>query len=302
MNRELDAELLPTFLAVLEHGRIAAAARAVHLSQPAVSARIRRLEEALGTVLFERSASGVSPTPAGERLAVHAREVQRALDRAVAEVGATDSLGKLSILASTTIAAHVLPATLAAYRAQHPEVELDLRIGNTETVIAAVRDGHQPIGLVEGHRRASGVRLEPWVDDELQLVIGRGAPSTWRLREVSDLERVPLLWRETGSGTRAVLSRALRGAGVRSKPTGRDLVLGSNEAITSGIAAGLGVGFLSAWSVGPHVAAGRVRTVPGLGLQVRRTFCWAVPTGGCQGTAAHFMRFATRTPPTPGAN
>jgi DNA-binding transcriptional LysR family regulator len=68
-----DPALLPTFLAVLDSGRISAAARVLRLSQPAVTAQIRKLEEAMGAPLFVRSARGVVPTPAGERLAGYAR-------------------------------------------------------------------------------------------------------------------------------------------------------------------------------------------------------------------------------------
>lgn len=293
----IDPELLTTFQAVLEHGRIAAAARATHLSQPAVSARIRRLERELGTTLFKRSVRGVSPTPAGQRLAVHARELQALLDRAAADVRGTDELGKLEIIASTTIAAQVLPISLAAYRQRHPEVELALTIGNTDEVVEAVRDGIVPLGLVEGNRRVAAVRLTPWVDDELTLVTGRNAPDAWRPRTADQLATLPLLWREPGSGTRAVIAKALRAAGARGKPQAGDLVLGSNEAITSGVAAGLGLAFLSRWSLAPHLKSGRITTVPNFELSIRRTFHFAVPAGELSGTAAHFVRFATQYPP-----
>ena len=297
MTDTLDPELLTTFLAVLEHGRMAAAARATHLSQPAVSARIQRLEQTLGTALFHRSVRGVSPTPAGQRLAGYAREMQGLLERAAADIGGAEQLGTLAVFASTTIAAQVLPITLAAYRKQHPDVDLKIRVGNTEEVVAAVRDGSFPLGLVEGTKRVAAVRLQPWVDDELQLVVGRDAPLHWRPRTPADLVEVPLLWREPGSGTRAVIARSLRAAGARGKPQTGDLVLGSNEAITNGVAAGLGLGFVSRWSLGPHLRAGRVALVPGFDLAIRRTFHWALPSGGLSGTTAHFVNFATQKPP-----
>ena len=293
----LDPDLLPTFLAVLEHGRIAAAARAENLSQPAVSARIRRLEESLGTALFERSVRGVAPTPAGLRLAAHAREIQRILRQAATDVGGVGELGVLSLAASTTIAAYVLPRVIAAYRRQHPSVNFELFIGNTEEVIDEVRSQRAALGLVEGLKRAQAVRLNRWIDDELQPVIGSEAPTHWRLQSVTDLEGLPVLWREVGSGTRTVVARALRTAGARGKPRQGDFVLSSNEAIISAVTAGLGVGFVSKWSLGPHVAAGRLRPVSGFDLQIGRAFSWAIPSGGLSGTEAHFRQFAERNPP-----
>lgn len=291
MASELDPSLLPTFLAVIEAGRISAAARAVHLSQPAITARIRRLEESVGAPLLLRSVQGVRPTPAGERLADYARRIGRLVDEAQRAVASEQVVrGKLRLAVSTTIAAHVLPPVLGRFRERYPGTLLQLKVGNTEEVIEAVREGAFPLGLVEGLKRAAGMRLVPWLDDELVPVVAPQAP--WPLRKPADLEGVPLLWREPGSGTRAVLVRALRDAGVRTRPAGQDLVLGTSEAIANAAAAGLGLGFLSRWSLGPYLESGRLKAVPALGFEVRRTFHWAQPAAGLGEMEAEFVRFA----------
>lgn len=299
MRPPLDPGLLATFLAVLEHGRISAAARAEHLSQPAVTDRIRRLERSLGAQLFTRSVQGVTPTAAGERLAVHARAHRQLLSAAAADVGGEGSAGgELLLAASTTIAAHVLPPVLAHFRAREPAVRLRLTIANSDEVVAGLGAGRVTLGLVEGLARASGVRLEPWLDDELVPVLGRDA--RWNPRRPAELADVPLLWREPGSGTRAVVARALGKAGVRTKPASFDLELASNEAVAGCVAAGLGLAFLSRWSLAPHLAAGRLRPVPALGLAIRRTFSWALPAGGLARAADAFRRIALAQPPLSG--
>ena len=293
----LDSVLLTTFLCVLDAGRISAAAKVLHLSQPAVTAQVRKLEDALGAPLFVRSVHGVTPTEAGLRLAGYARSVRKLLDEALAEVaGLEEQVGPLVIAASTTIAAHLLPPLLAQFRAAHRGVPLRIQVGNSEGVVNEVRAGRVPLGLVEGHARASGVRLEPFVDDEIVPIVGRD--SLFRVRRPRDLEAVPLLWREAGSGTRAVVERALRGAGVRRRGSrDLDVELGSTEAILGGVVAGLGMAFVSRWSIRAHVAAGLVRIIPAMDLVVRRTFYWALPTGALTGTAARFHAFAQRAPP-----
>jgi DNA-binding transcriptional LysR family regulator len=291
-----DPSLLPTFLAVVDTGRISAAARVLALSQPAVTAQVRRLEDAVGAPLFVRSVRGVVPTPAGEKLAAYARSVRDLLEEAAASVATSDEPSdELVLTASTTIAAHVLPQVLAGFRRAHPAVGLRLEVGNTEAVLASVIAGRVPLGLVEGLARAAGVRLAPFVDDEIVAVIGRGSP--FRIRALADFAHVPVLWREAGSGTRSVLDRALRQAGIRRKPLPGDIVLGSTEAIFGAVVAGLGAAFVSRWSAQTHLAAGRVVLVPGLDLVVRRTFHWALPTGGLRGTAARFFDFAQQHPP-----
>lgn len=290
----LDPALLSTFLAVLDARRISAAARALHLSQPAVTAQIQRLEEALGAALFVRTAQGVTPTDAGTRLEGYARSVQRLLDEAMTAVaGAPERSGPLVVATSTTIAAHILPALLARFRAVHPYVPIRIDVGNTEHVVAEVRAGRAPVGLVEGHARASGVRLEPFVDDEIVPVVSRDA--SFAIQRTKDLDRVPILWREGGSGTRAVVERALRKAGLASRSARHlDVEMGSTEAILGGVVAGLGVAFVSASSARVHLAAGLVRVVPGLDLVVRRTFRWALPSMALTGAAARFYALARR--------
>ncbi len=295
----VDPALLSTFLAVLDAGRVSAAAKTLHLSQPAVTAQVKKLEEAFGTALFVRSVHGVVPTDAGLRLTIHARSMRQLLDDAFSDVSAAANVrsGPLIIAASTTIAAHLLPPLLAQFRVLHRIVPLRVRLGNTESVVDDVRTGRVPIGLVEGHARAPGIRLEPFVDDEIVPIIGRDAPFT--LRQARDLGSIPILWRETGSGTRAVVARAITAAGVRrGKIRDLDIELASTEAIVGAVSAGLGIGFVSRWSVRAHLAAGLVQIVPGLNLVIRRTFRWALPAGPLSGTAGRFYAFANRALPS----
>jgi DNA-binding transcriptional LysR family regulator len=230
---------------------------------------------------------------------VHARAHRQLLAAAAADMGGDGRAGgELALAASTTIAAHVLPPLLARFRALEPAVRLRLTIANTAEVVAGLAAGRVALGLVEGLTRASGVRLEPWLDDELVPVLGRDA--RWSPRRADDLAEVPLLWREPGSGTRAVVARALGKAGVRTRPAPFDLELASNEAVAGCAAAGLGLAFLSRWSLAPQLAAGRLRPVPALGLAVRRTFAWALPAGGLARPAESFRRVALAQPPVSG--
>jgi DNA-binding transcriptional LysR family regulator len=296
---QLDPALLRAFLAVVDAGRISAAARALHLSQPAVTGQIRRLEALLGGPLLLRSARGVEPTAAGKQLIEHARRVLQALELLVESISNTDGPPNAPLLlaASTTIAAHVLPPLLAAYRREHDAGPIRLEVGNTAFVVRRVLEGAVPLGLIEGHARAPGLHLEPFVEDELIAV---AAPSLARkVRTLADLREAPLLLREPGSGTRDVVDRALLRAGVRRRPGPADLELGSNEAISGAAVAGLGVAFLSRWGLGHPDEKGPLRRLSLPGLRVTRLFRWALPAGGILGPAARFLRLARRDPPEP---
>jgi len=268
----------------------------LHLSQPAVTGQLRRLEAALGVALFVRSAQGITPTREGERLIPVARQLQHLLEQAVAAVGSDAVVGgPLVIAASTTVTAHLLPPLLARFRAARPEMAVRVLSGNTEDVLDAVRRRRAPLGLVEGLRRTPGLRLEAFQDDELFPVMAPDAP--FRDAVSARLAAVPLLWRERGSGTRAVLERAFRAAGIRHLPGPLDLELRGTEAILGAASVGLGIGFVSRWSARAHLLAGLLVPVTSTALRVRRTFSWVLPAGVLGGRAAEFHAFAQRNPP-----
>jgi DNA-binding transcriptional LysR family regulator len=91
--------------------------------------------------------------------------------------------------------------------------------------------------------------------------------------------------------------RAIRAAAIRRRPLAKDVVRGSTEAILGAVAAGLGAAFVTRGSAQAHLAAGRMVLVPGLDLVVRRTFSWALPTGGLRGASSQSYAFAQRSPP-----
>ena len=283
-------------------GQVSAASRLLHLSQPAVTAQVRQLERECGQPLLVRTARGVRVNEAGRVLLDYAQRLHLLLEEAsVAVAGEESSGGELVLAASTTVASFVVPELLGSFLKSHRGVQVRLEVGNTEQVLAWVGEARVPLGLVEGHARAARIRLERYLDDELVPVVGARAPDeVRRVRTAEDLRAVPLLWRETGSGTRAVLERALRKAGVRKGPQEGDLQLGSTEAIKGAVAAGLGVGFLSQWSLQDELASGRLRLLPLPDLRVRRAFSWVLPVDAPSGLAGRFLRHARASPPNPG--
>ncbi len=125
-----------------------------------------------------------------------------------------------------------------------------------------------------------------------------GAPAiAARIRRVADLGQFPILWREVGSGTRAVLERALLKSGLTRRDVAVRYELGSSEAIKSAVMAGMGIGFLSRWSIRDEVALGKLFPLPFGSLRIPRTFHWAVPAGSLAGIPARFLDFATRHVP-----
>jgi DNA-binding transcriptional LysR family regulator len=220
LNR-LGPGLLHAFLVVAKVGKISEAARRLHLSQPAVTAQIRRLEAELDTPLFIRSVRGVTLTPLGAHLQERLERVFADLEAALSELDQPGKLkGILKFAASTTSAAYFVPNIFARFRRYHPEVGLHLIVGNAKDVLELVREQHVGLGLLGGHERSPGVRFEQFMPDEIVAVCAprirdpKLRHAIGNLKSAQDLEHLPLIWREQGAGTRAVVEQVLKEHGV----------------------------------------------------------------------------------------
>lgn len=293
MKGAIDPRRLETFRVVATAGQISAAARQLHLSQPAVTAQIRQLEAEIGHPLFRRTPKGMVLNAEGRALLGYARKVHGLLEEARGALDTTPR-GELVLAASTTVASYVLPSAIAAFVRAGRASGVRLEVGNTAEVLEHVREGRVPLGVVEGHARASGVRLERLLEDRLLPVVGASGPKPRRLEGLVD---APVIWREPGSGTRAVVERALRRAGLKRRFREGDLQLGGTEAIKRAAAEGLGVAFLSRWSCAAELAAGRLRVVELSGLTIARAFSWVIAGGEPGGTAGRFLGFVREHPP-----
>ena len=268
---------LAVFHAVAEEGGVSRGAERLCVSQPAVSKQVRELEAALGLKLFDRLPRGVRLTQAGEVLAGHARRlfaVEADAERAIAELKGL-SRGSLRVGASLTIGVYLLPEILGAYRKLHPGIDLELEIANTQVIQQKLRENALDVALTEGFVETSepkneldDLEAEIFHRDELVAVV----PPGHRLlsEEVVTAAQFcaePFLMRETGSGTREVVERALAQVKVVVHPT---MSLGSTEAIKRAVTAGLGVAIISRLALCTELATGLLQVVALSNLRIER--------------------------------
>lgn len=287
---------LIVFRTVAEQLSFRKAAEELYLTQPAVSLQIKALEEDLGTQLFDRGGSHVKLTAAGRVLLEHAEQVHTLLVHAEHEIAALsgDQAGTLALGASTTNMQYVLPRLLAEFCREYPRVRPTLISGNTERIVEALEQQKIALGLIEGPARNRDVKTEPFLKDELMLIVPAG--HEWAERRVidsSELLSAPLLMRERGSGSRHVVELALERHGLKRGALQIAMELDSTEAIKSSVESGLGVGFVSRWAIAKDVRLGNsFRTVEVDGVRIERDMLIAykaVPEP--VGLALEFRRF-----------
>lgn len=168
-----ETEDLRLFLIVAETGSMTAAAAQVRLALTALSARIARLEDQLGTKLFERHARGVRLTQAGEQLQRHARPLLARLTQLKAALQEHPT-GEVRIVATTVAITEHLPVPLSQFSAQYPELELYLEECRSPDGARALREQRADLAILAGNLAWEGLRAAPFRSDRLVLVVPPG--------------------------------------------------------------------------------------------------------------------------------
>ena len=242
------------------------AAEELHMTQPAVTFQVRQLEEYFNTRLFDRTHNKVNLTPAGERVAEFA---ERIFDLyAEMESGVRDLTGEISgaltIGASTTIAEYMLPALLGEFKNQYPDINLRLKVSNSEGIVSMVEHNVIDLGVVESAVNNKNLIVEVCHEDQLVLVAAPDHELVKRGGKVnaSDIVRYPFVSREEGSGTRDVVMQYLMEHKVSPGDMNFSLELGSPEAIKGAVEAGMGITILSRSIIGKELKLNMLAELP----------------------------------------
>ncbi len=294
----MDTKQLAALVAVVDRSSFSQAAEQLGVTQPAVSLAIRSLEKRLGCQLIDRSGRVVEPTEAGQVAYRHAQRIlgaERDLMRSLEDEG--DVLaGQLVVGASTGPGERILPALLGAFHRENPDVTVSLRVDDTETIVDRVLDRQLEVGIVGAERAHRSLVFEPFLRDEVVLVVPAGHDLAGRQLTADELAAAPLVVQQEGAGVRTVVERELRALGVRARDLNVVAELGLQESAKSAVEAGLGITFLSRLAVEHELAEGRLATATVKGLEANRLF-YAVrsaarPPGRLVAT---FLDFARQT-------
>lgn len=169
---------LRLYLNVLQAGNITAGAGLSHLSLAAASARIRAMEASLGVAFLQRSRRGVSPTPAGQALAQHARLLLQQVARMNHDLTeyAQGFKGQVRLLCNTAALTEYLPELLADFVRQHPAISIDQQELTSLRITHALRQDAADIGVISNAVDTRDLQTRAFRDDPLVLVMPRDHP------------------------------------------------------------------------------------------------------------------------------
>jgi LysR family transcriptional regulator for metE and metH len=254
----LDVRDLQVVLALAAAGSTARAAGQLHLTQPAVSRALLALEGKLNMPLFERTRTGMVPTPAGERLLSGARELLVRLSDLELHTCSPQLPTELRVVCECYTAYHWLPSALVAMRGATPGLDVTIEVAHAEAPIAALQSGAVDVALLTTARLPPGpFAEEPLFSDEVVFVLAKGHPLAQKAALTRrDLRTLPLL---ASTLTPLAESQWFMRAVFGPKPPRLDIQrLPLTEAIMDMARAGLGIAAMSEWIAAGHCERGDV--------------------------------------------
>lgn len=286
-RRSPRLEELRAFCAAVDLGGIGRAAQRLHLSQPAVSRRLKSLEEVVGTRLLERSASGVTMTAAGERLYMHARRIAAEMDELTGlleQIRGSSETVHLAI--SHTAAEFVMPKALVLMR-RWTSAPVEVIIANSRVVKHMIAAGEADVGVAAcmHAEMVADAACEPLIDDEIVIAVPLGHPwARWSSIVPEELLATPIVLRDPDAHTRQVIDETLTDAGLGALQAACEV--GSTQAAKDE-AHELGLPTtMSRLALAP---ADRLEIVPVDGLRFQRRFCILQQPGGLSASSAHLI-------------
>jgi DNA-binding transcriptional LysR family regulator len=287
------------FLEVAANLSFSKAAKALYISQPAISRHIHILEGQYNCALFERKGNSIQLTVIGDtiyRYLQEAREIQRKIEFEVSTLKQeAEASGSLKLGASTTVSLYIIPGILSAFHQMMPKINIQVVNRNTENIIAALLNKQIDVGIVEVENKINLVNYDYFTSDKVIAVCADKS----HLAKAGSLTLTALLktnvaLREVGSGTLSALTRELKKHNISISDLQAKVRLGGTEALKNFILADLSLGFLPQKAVTKELLSGDLVEVDIEGLEISRDFFFLTRPGENFDLIKKFIRFSQR--------
>ena len=254
---------LRAFVNVAENRSFTKAAKIMYMTQPAISAQIKALENRLEVRLLERNDKNIVLTEAGN---IFYAEAQKILSLYDGFLGAINELkgvrrGSLLISASTIPGEYVLPRLIGGFKRVYPGIEISLKISDTGKVAQQLIDRSIDLGVIGAPVKHEVISLKEFLKDELVIIGPRQTGSRQRGLSIDELTKSNLVLRERDSGTRMMFFEKLEANGVDTNSLQVVMELGSTRAIISAVESGLGLSVVSRLAALDSLALGKIREI-----------------------------------------
>jgi len=271
------------------------AANELFITQPAVTKHIKAIEEEFKTKLFNRKGNRIELTEAGDILLKYAKDIENIYNRIDFDLSALKQkqIGTLRIGSSSTMTQYILPELMANFKARFKDMSVSVINGNTEQIEKALKNNEIDIGIVEGQSKRSEFDYIEFMKDEIVLVVS----STNKLAKkekitLDELQNIPLILREDGSGTLEVIAYSLKKQGLNFNDFIVEMKFGSTEGIKNYILNSDRPAFLSIQSVLSELKRNELCVIDIDNFEIKRHFNFIHPSGQQNDIVNLFIQFA----------
>jgi len=287
---------LKVFKKVAEKLNFTKAAKELFITQPAVTKHINALEQELNIKLFIRKGNKIELTEAGNILLKYAKHIEKIYNQLDFELAALnqEQKGTIKIGASTTMTQYVLPKLMASFKSKFKDLSVSVINGNTEQIEKALNNNEIDLGIIEGQSKRSEFHYLEFLKDEIVL-IGRSSNPVTKKIEISlpELQKLPIILREEGSGTLEVISYYLKQKKINFSDLNIEMQFGSTEGIKNYILNSDRFAFLSIQSIINELKRNELSIIDISDFEIKRNFNFIFPEGQQNKIIDLFIRFAT---------
>lgn len=242
MRSKLSYAQLRAFNAVAKEGSFSAAARRLGLSQPAVTAQVKAMEQSYGVLLFERTGDGARMTALAKSLFQETRELN-VIEEVAADILSASSALKTGELTIMCGAPNPAMALISEFRRRYPGVRVTANFGNWHRVTTALYEQQCDAIILTGVPEEDGLTRASYMEQRAIALLPSEHPLAKRGLPVSlhELVNEPLIFRNDHSLTQSAVNMAIRKSSINLNPA---LSLGEREAVYEAVHQGLGIGFM----------------------------------------------------------
>jgi len=262
---------LEIFIAVAETAQVTKASKKLFVTQSAVSMALAELESQLGGSLFDRHGRSLLLNERGRYLLPLSKEILYQVANVVNSMSVKNDtlVGRINVVASTTIGDYILPYLIGAFKRIHPQIHINLLVHHTRYAESLVLDGKVEVGFVEGPVDNPDTVKRLWFKDELVVIAGPMDPLSQKhsFDVKKDFTNTRWIMREEGSGTVAIFKKKMKNYLDQINVV---MEMGHPESIKKAVESGVGLACLSYLTVCREVEHGWLKTLQFEGVDMKR--------------------------------
>jgi LysR family transcriptional regulator, transcriptional activator of the cysJI operon len=265
-----DLKQVRSFLEVVNEKSFTNASRNLKISQASISHQIGQLEKMLGVKLIYRNSQDFSLTGEGRIFVKFCHRIMKDIDGLKTDIQSGTFGGVINIMSSSIPGAYILPSILSSFRKKEQDgIYFKLEIGNSREAVEKIKQGEADLAVVGREIKHPSLVYTKIFQDQVVLVAGKDQSASMKL---NDIKKIPLIIRESGSGTKNAAETFLNDIGIIPSELNVVMECSSPEGIKEAVINGLGFAFISRLAVDDDIKHGKLKIVDIREINIHRDF------------------------------